>query len=150
RSRSARRVLTWAAAAAFVLAVGGGVSRLRPVGSADAAIVNDLVDAHVRSLMADHLFDVRSTDQHTVKPWFLGKLDFSPPVSDLDSIGFPLVGGRLDYVSGHPVAALVYQRQKHTINAFVWPTSDAGFDLKDEAVRGFHVRRWARQGMSWC
>jgi anti-sigma factor RsiW len=146
RSQNTRRLFTFAAAAVLVLAVGGAVSLIRSVPGTSAT-VDDVVDAHVRSLMAEHLFDVRSTDQHTVKPWFLGKLDFSPPVVDLAAAGFPLVGGRLDYVSGHPVAALVYQRQKHTINVFVSPTSDAVSPMHEDAVRGFHVRRWVRQGM---
>jgi anti-sigma factor RsiW len=147
RTRATRRLLTWVAAAALVVSVGGTISLLRSVGTRGDATVAAVVDAHVRSLMADHLFDVRSTDQHTVKPWFLGKLDFSPPVVDLAAIGFPLVGGRLDYVSGEPVAALVYQRQKHTINVFVSPTSDAAGDITERSVRGFHVRRWVRDGM---
>jgi len=149
RTRSTRRVLTWAAAAVLVLSIGGSISLLRTMPLGGDAIEGQMVDAHVRSLMGEHLFDVRSTDQHTVKPWFLGKLDFSPPVVDLASAGFPLVGGRLDYVSGRPVAALVYQRQQHTINVFIAPAGDAAVRTDERAIRGFHVRHWVRGGMSF-
>jgi anti-sigma factor RsiW len=150
RSRSTRRVLTWAAAAMLAVAVGGGVTLVRSAQATRGDIADLVVDGHVRSLMADHLFDVQSTDQHTVKPWFLGKLDFSPPVVDLAQRGFPLVGGRLDYLGGEPVAALVYQRQKHTINLFVCPERDSTAAMPFvRTARGFHIHHWTRGGMSF-
>jgi anti-sigma factor RsiW len=151
-SRRRWHVATWAAAAAVAIAIGGGLVSLRSVqkvGAASDAIVDEVVTDHVRSLMADHLFDVRSTDQHTVKPWFLGKLDYSPPVEDLTPVGFPLVGGRLDSVAGRAVAALIYQRHQHVINVFVWPAADAPTLIDSRSIRGFHVRQWTRDGMSF-
>jgi anti-sigma factor RsiW len=126
-----RRRRPWAFAAgtlAFAaLVLIGIILPIVRTGTSSAAdqdrLVADLVDDHVRSLMAAHLMDVASTDRHTVRPWFSGKIDFSPPVVDLSASGFALVGGRLDDLDERPVAALVYRHGKHWINVFVWPVS---------------------------
>jgi anti-sigma factor (TIGR02949 family) len=143
-------LVLWAAAAVLILCAGAGVSLVLSTAGRDDAITNQIVDSHVRSLMADHLFDVESTDQHTVKPWFLGRLDFAPPVVDLAAVGFPLVGGRLDYIAGRPAAALVYRRQQHAINLFVSPEREGSIaDSTVRSVRGFHVHHWVRNAMSF-
>jgi anti-sigma factor RsiW len=150
------RMMPWrglAIAASFALFVMAGWNLWLMESSAPAPnLENDIVADHIRSLMANHLKDVASEDRHTVEPWFNGKLDYSPPVDDLASDGFKLDGGRLDYVGGMPVAALVYQRHAHIINVFVWPAR-----ATDEALpqprwtndHGYHVANWSRSGMTF-
>jgi anti-sigma factor RsiW len=114
------------------------------------ALARDVIASHVRSLLATHLLDVPSTDQHTVKPWFDGKLKFSPPVHDFAEHGFRLIGGRLDYFDGREVATLVYQRYRHIINVFVWP-SESGRSTPPENFTkdGYNVSHWERDGFEF-
>lgn len=148
------RFYDWRMAAGLLIAavIGWGAASLRPMGgtaAATSATTNQLVDAHVRSLLPNHLMDVVSTDRHTVKPWFAGKTDIAPPVVDLSDKGFPLLGGRLDYVDGHSAAVLVYGRRLHTINVFVW-RSTAG-DIRDGLydARGYSLLHWTKAGLSY-
>ena len=123
RFKPSPRWLSLAASVAFAAFLGAGVTYWVAQPSRDELLAREAVAGHVRSLMvAGRSTDVSSSDQHTVKPWFNGKLDFSPPVLDLTGEGFALVGGRLDYLANRPVAALVYRHRQHVINLFIWPT----------------------------
>jgi anti-sigma factor RsiW len=139
----------WAAVAASVLlAISGvwNVIQLKSRVDPQQLLASNLVSAHIRSLTGNHLLDVPSSDQHTVKPWFNGKLDFSPPVKDLE--GFPLLGGRLEYLEGHPAAALIYGRNKHIINLFTWPSTTPMAE-STETRNGFHLQSWYSNGATF-
>jgi anti-sigma factor RsiW len=139
-------------------AMGSAVSAMAATGLVAIVLRNDdaqrieseVVSAHLRSLQAGHLIDVVSTDQHTVKPWFNGKLDVSPPVIDLTAQGFTLIGGRLDYLDARAIGAVVYKRRQHVINLFVAQTGNTERKAaKMETMQGFNVRRWSEQGMNF-
>ncbi len=135
-----------------LLAFGGGAAiaaslmLLVPASRPDADA--ELLAGHIRALQPGHLTDVASTDQHTVKPWFDGRIDYAPPVNDFAAEGFPLIGGRLDYIGGRAVAALVYRHDKHPIDLFVWPASGSA-PVTTEIRNGFTIVRWTRDGMAF-
>ena len=134
--------LSMAMAASLVIAVIG------PDG--DQRVLGDVLSAHVRSLQADHLTDVQTSDQHTVKPWFNGKLDISPPVVDLTAQGFRLIGGRLDYVDGKVAASIVYLRRTHVINLFVaQAVGSENQKEKLQTLQGFNIERWTARGLDF-
>jgi anti-sigma factor RsiW len=143
----------WAPAAAALVIVTTVVAlfvmtRLR--SSHEQVIASAVLAGHIRSLQAEHLVDVPSSDRHTVKPWFQGKLDFSPPVPDLSEMNWKLIGGRLDYVDGRPVAVLIYQRRMHNINVFVWPNHDsADSTIKEEDAQGYQILHWNGAEMTY-
>jgi anti-sigma factor RsiW len=114
------------------------------------SLVDEVVADHVRSMLATHLLDVPSTDQHTVKPWFDGKLKFAPPVQDFADHGFRLIGGRLDYLNGQEVAAVVYQKNKHIINLLLWPAESNGNGSPRSFSRnGYNIIHWNHGGFDW-
>jgi anti-sigma factor RsiW len=135
--------------AALAVALGSGLMSMQP--SRDDVLVDEAVANHVRSLQAGHAVDVASSDQHTVKPWFNGKIDYAAPAFDLGAEGFPLVGGRLDYFDGEPIAVLVYRYRLHTINVFVRPAKDGSARPGPRTLdrRGFAVLRWTKDGMEF-
>ncbi len=139
-----------AIAASILLAVSlswNARNMLAPNSAGDLA--NRVLDDHLRSLIGTHLVDVLSSDQHTVKPWFAGKLDFSPTVKNLDSEGFPLEGGRVDYLDGRRVAALVYRRRQHIINLFVWPAPTSSARELRTSHNGYNLLHWTSGPMTY-
>ena len=148
------RWLTVGASLAFMLLLGVAVWRFVPGSirpSGDELLAQEVLSDHVRSLqMPGHLTDVLSTDQHTVKPWFDGKVDFAPPVKDFASQDFRLYGGRLGYLNNRPVAALIYQRRLHYINLFIWPAEQASStDLVAIQRQGYNLIHWSGSGMNF-
>ncbi len=144
------RAFAYAAALCIVaiLSIRGG-THFRRGPTADDVMARDVVASHVRSLMAAHLVDVVSSDKHTVKPWFDGKLDFAPPVERLAGTEYALVGGRLDYLEDRPVAAVVYRHRKHIINLFIWPSAHAPSEAVPTSVRGYEAVHWNAGGMEY-
>jgi len=135
-----------AASIAFILAAGyqWGNARAR-----SDLLSEEAVSDHIRSLQFNHLSDVTSTDQHTVKPWFAGKIDFSPPVIDLAAAGFPLTGGRLEHLAGRPAAALIFHRRQHAINLFIWPIARNAVSSRRSELAGYHTQSWTQGGFNF-
>jgi len=140
---------SWAIAATALLAFSAcwNLVLLRSQKSAGNDVTQQVVASHVRSMIGDHLLDIKSTDQHNVKPWFDGKLDYAPDVRDFAADGFPLIGGRVDYIDRRSVAALIYRHRQHVINLFVWPSSTAV--RVPEAASGLSLVAWNKAGMAY-
>jgi len=141
----------WAVAASLIgmLVLTGTLLFFLKHRSGSDLLAEQVVSSHIRALMANHLSDVASSDQHTVKPWFSGKLDFAPVVTNLAPQGFPLIGGRLDYLDDRSVAALVYKRRQHTINLFLWPSSNSDMSPQTLDIRGFNIVHWTQAHMTY-
>ncbi|MFL6624501.1 MAG: anti-sigma factor family protein [Sulfurifustis sp.] len=148
-----RRWKVWHLGPALVsiIAIAWSVGFYLATPNAEDGLADEIVSGHIRSQLSTHLRDVESSDRHTVKPWFNGRLDFSPPVYDLATDGFPLMGGRVDYLNRRPVAALVYSSGGHTINLFVLPVDDPAKDraLRASVRQGYSVVHWVRRGMGF-
>jgi anti-sigma factor (TIGR02949 family) len=145
-------VPAWAAAAAaLVIGLAGGWRLASRQGERSPAstLAMEVVAGHVRSLQERHLTDIESSEHHTVKPWFAGRLDFSPPVPDFATRGYPLAGGRLDYLGTRQVAALVYRRRQHVINLFVWPSAGPAAAVRSASERGYHIVSGTAGGMTY-
>jgi anti-sigma factor RsiW len=145
------RSWSWVAIAASILlctSVAWNLFLLRSRPAEPDLLADNLLSSHVRSLIGTHLVDVPSSDQHTVKPWFDGKLSFSPDVKDLTSQGFPLLGGRIEYIANRPVAALVFGRRKHIINLFTWPAASAP-DAGSWSRQGYNMVHWKQGEMAY-
>ena len=142
-------------AAGLVLAAGIGSMSERYLLTASLNVdapeelIGTLVDAHVRSLIGSHLTDVASSDRHSVKPWFAGKVSFAPSVPDLSGAGFPLVGGRVEYLNGHDAVALVYGRRLHMVNLFMWPDAGAATSVSSASLHGYSLIHWGEPGWSY-
>lgn len=145
-----RHVLGVAASLVLVALGTWQLARISLVPAPDDFLTKEVVNSHVRSLLAKEPVDILSSNQHTVKPWFTGKLDFSPPVKDLTDEGFPLLGGRVDCVDNRPVAALLYGRQQHKINLLIWPSAkDSDVAVATQTRQGYHLIHWASSGMTF-
>jgi len=150
--KSAHAPVRWLALAAAILLLATAGWKLLSISrerDRQSILATEIVDAHLRSLEPGHLTDVLSSDQHTVKPWFEGKLDFAPPVKDFAEQGFPLQGGRLDVVQGRTVAALIYGRHKHIVSVFLWPTNEKEAEPRSGSQNGYQWIAWRKGGMEF-